>query len=161
MDSVNITAGQLYQKNTTFTIEFYKPATEEGQKDTFLARAFISFEIWMSFIIDKGYELKNIYIGERNLDYTISARKDDSQESLFGDLISDDKIMNYFSFFVDNFINNKYTFNIYENLFKGHAILRNLVPTFSNIRIILIDRYFSIELTPNFNTLLGALIDIG
>mmetsp|Transcript_5795 Transcript_5795/g.6540 ORF Transcript_5795/g.6540 Transcript_5795/m.6540 type:complete len:200 (+) Transcript_5795:743-1342(+) len=159
MEKIDITAGQLHQKNTTLALEFYKPSEKEGEEKVFLARVYICIEMWMSFKIETGYKLRDIYVGEKNTNYKISARL--LEESNLGKLVADDTIMKYFATILKILEKDDFYFDIYEHILSEKNILKNLVPTFEDIHVKLVDRYLSVDLQPNYNSFLAALKNIG
>eukprot|EP00344_Euplotes_crassus_P011318 CAMPEP_0196996626 /NCGR_PEP_ID=MMETSP1380-20130617/2453_1 /TAXON_ID=5936 /ORGANISM="Euplotes crassus, Strain CT5" /LENGTH=334 /DNA_ID=CAMNT_0042412655 /DNA_START=761 /DNA_END=1765 /DNA_ORIENTATION=- len=157
MQDIDITAGQLHLKNTTLVLEFNNPLKEGGME--LLAQVFFKIELWMSFIMVEGFILQDIHIGDPGYDYFIHAWE--TQESKLGDLKKDADIMSGFEKQINRIITKDYKLNLYERYFKDHEILRNLSPTFENIRLDLVDRYFTIFVQPQFGTFLEVLKNLG
>jgi hypothetical protein len=147
---IEITAGQLYQSNTTFLLQFINPSN-----NVTLAELHLSFDMWMSFVINSDFIVSEIDIGKPYIDRKISAFI--TEPSLLGDLNDEDWIVKGFEKYVTPILQKGY--DLYTNLMKQDKKLVYLRPTFSDSSLQLIDRYVSLFINPNFNTTMKFLYD--
>lgn len=78
VSEIKITAGQLYQKATTFKFEFVDPNVNHTY-----AVAHFEFSSWSSFRMGTDFLIQNINLGNPNEDYNITCS---STQSEYGDL---------------------------------------------------------------------------
>lgn len=159
MEEIDITAGQLHISNATFLLEFYDEQKFPDQEPELLANVFFSITSWMSFDMVESFLLTNIYLGDPGHDYFLKVWK--TEQSHLGDLYTDEQIQKYFGKKMKSILTEDYAFDLYQNFFKHHPILRNLVPTYEDVRLNLVDRYFTVFFRPKYEFALDLLIDIG
>lgn len=112
----------------------------------------------MSFDILKDFLVSNIYIGNPKDDYNITAAVDDPSE--LGELRSDLEIMQSFQYYTSRLLVKGYQYDMYKYWFSTHPKLQFLLPTFSESKLLLIDRYISIYVNPQFEHFLKFLRDV-
>lgn len=114
--------------------------------------------MWMSFDILPDFMVSNIFIGNPKDDYNITASVDEPSE--LGEPRSNLEIMQSFQYYMGKILVKGYQYDMYKYLFSVHPKLQFLRPTFSESKLLLIDRYISMYLNPKFESFLKFLRDV-
>lgn len=149
MEDIQISAGDLYQNNTSFRIEFIKPYTTKV-----MAELVVNFKIWMSFKMTYGFKIVDIKIGKPLVDYNVTCT---SNHSEYGELLNDMDITKSFDLVFKQLLIDK-EIPLYEWFLANHYKLQFVNITFKDTEFILRDKYIAVFLNPNFKTMMEFLI---